>query len=52
MLALNKALERAEKGLEMCFCPIRYLSSDRVSALCIGNANARLLILQLSNILI
>ena len=52
MLVLNEALARAGERVDIQFSRVRYSSSGAVSALLTEKANARLLILQLSNILI
>lgn len=52
MLALNEALQRAGKGLETCFCRVKYSPSGAVSAFLTEKANAGSLISRLSNVLI
>lgn len=52
MLTLNKTIQKAKEGLETRFCQIKYLPSWAISALLTEKANARLLIPQLSDVLI
>lgn len=52
MLVLNEALQKAGKESDTRFSRIRYMPSKVVSALLTKKANAGLLILQLSNVLI
>lgn len=44
MLALNKALQKAGKGLDTRFSQVRYAQSKAIFALFIKKANAKLLI--------
>ena len=52
MLALNKAFHKVGKRLDMQFSKTRYAASGVISALLTKKADARLLILCLSNLLI
>ena len=52
ILVLNEALQKAGEGSDTRFSQIRYEPSGGVSALFTENANARLLIPRLANVLI
>ena len=52
MLVLNEVLQKAGKESDTRFSRIRYMLSKVVSTLLTKKANAGLLILQLSNVLI
>lgn len=52
MLALNKVLQKTKEAIHTWFCQVKYSSSRAISMLLTEKANAEVLILQLSNILI
>lgn len=52
MLALNKALEKAEKRLDSCFIRVKYAPLGVILALLMEQTNTGLLIPRLSNLLI
>lgn len=50
MVEWNKILQKAEKGFDTDFFPVKYAPSGTISTLVIEWVNAGLLILQLSNL--
>ena len=52
MLALNKALQRAKKGLKTQFCRVKYLPLGAISIFLTKKAIAKVVIPRLSNVLI
>ena len=52
MLALNEALEKAEKRLDSCFILVKYVPLGVILALLMEQINTGLLISRLSNLLI